>query len=197
MLEPFQADHFTSQHFHHLIATVQAHLYAGEPWKAWQRIEGAWPALRQVGYLFLACLACQLRYLHALAALAAAAAPPPDALRAWTPRRLERVARREARLLARAAVPSGAPRAAAVQAALAARHGHRADQRDALVAAIEGFDRVKMALHREGARLQLAALDGSAASWAEAEARLRAEEVRKPLALLRTLVPGPPPAPPG
>jgi hypothetical protein len=54
-----------------------------------------------------------------------------------------------------------------------------------------------MALHREGARLQLAALDGSAASWAEAEARLRAEEVRKPLALLRTLVPGPPPAPPG
>jgi eukaryotic-like serine/threonine-protein kinase len=196
ILEPFRADHFTSQHFHHLIATVQAHLYAGEPWKAWQRIEGAWPELRKVGYLFLACLACQLRYLRALAALAAADAPPPDALRAWTPRRLERVAQREARLLARATVPSGAPRAAAIQATLAARRGHRAGQRSSLVAAVEGFDRVQMALHREGARLQLAALDGSAPSRAEAEARFRDEEVRNPLALLRTLMPGSPPVPP-
>jgi hypothetical protein len=53
-----------------------------------------------------------------------------------------------------------------------------------------------MALHREGARLQLAALDGSAPSRAEAEARFRDEEVRNPLALLRTLVPGSPPVPP-
>src|SRR5262249_5782505 len=154
----------------------QAHLYAGDPWKAWERIEAGGPQLRQVGYLFLACLACQLRYLRALAALAAADAPPPDALRAGAPPRLEPAGPRGARLLARATVPSGAPRAAAIQATLAARRGHRARQRSSLVAAVEGFDRVQMALHREGARLQLAALDGSAPSWAEAEARFRDEE---------------------
>jgi hypothetical protein len=195
MLAPYETDHFTSQHFHHLIATVQAHLYTGEPWKAWRRIVVAWPRLRQMGYLFLACLACQLRYLRAITALAAADSPPPDDLRRWTPRRLGRVARREARLLARAAVPSGAPRAAAVRAALAASRGDRAGQRAALAAAIDGFERAEMALHAAGARLQLAAVDGSAASWTEAERRLRAEDVRDPIALLRTLVPGSPCAP--
>jgi hypothetical protein len=109
MLAPFQTDHFTSQHFHHLVATVQAHLYTGDVWEAWRRIVVAWPGMREMGYLFLACLACQLRYLRAIAALAAVDTPPPDELRHWTPRRLERVARREAWSLARAAVPSGAP----------------------------------------------------------------------------------------
>ena len=191
MLAPFQTDHFTSQHFHHLIATVQAHLYAGEPWKAWELVLGSWPALRQVGYLFLACLAGQLRYLRAITALAAAESSPPAALRRWTPRRLERAARHEAWRLTRLSVPSGRPRAAAIRAALAARRGDRGVQRAALVAAIEGFERVEMALHADAARLQLAAVDGSAASWQAAEDRMRAENVREPVALVRTLVPRP------
>jgi eukaryotic-like serine/threonine-protein kinase len=191
MLAPFQSDHFTSQHFHHFVATVQAHLYADEPWKAWELVVGAWPALRQVGYLFLASLACQLRYLRAMAALAAADASPPAALRAWTARRLERAARHEARLLERASLPSGRPRAAAIRAALAARRGDRTRQRAALVAAIDGFERVEMALHADAARLQLAVVDGSASAWKAAEDRLRAEDIRNPVSLLRTLVPRP------
>jgi hypothetical protein len=47
-----------------------------------------------------------------------------------------------------------------------------------------------MMLHAEAARLQLAAVDGSSASWMAAESRLRAENVRDPIALLRTLMPG-------
>jgi hypothetical protein len=197
MLAPFQTDHFTSQHFHHLVATVQAHLYAGEAWKAWKRIVVDWPGLRQMGYLFLACLACQLRYLRAITALAAIDSPPPDELRRWTPQRLERVARHEAWFLARASVPSGAPRAAAVRAALAARRGDRAGQRAALAAAIQGFERAEMMLYAAGSRLQLAAVEGDATSWAAAESQLRAEDVRDPVALVRTLAPGSACPPPG
>jgi len=88
-------------------------------------------------------------------------------------------------------IPSGRPRAAAIRAALAARRGDRGVQRAALIAAIEGFERVEMALHADAARLQLAAIEGSAASWKAAEDRMRAEDVRDPVALLRTLVPRP------
>src|SRR5262249_58610747 len=108
------------------------------------------------------CLATKRRCLRAIAALAAADTPRADELRHWTPRRLERVARREAWSLARASVPSGAPRAAAVRAALAARRGDRFRQRAALAAAIAGFERVEMALHAAGTRLQLAAVESDA-----------------------------------
>jgi hypothetical protein len=46
MLLPFSTDHYTSQHFHHVVATVQVHLYTGDGWKAWERIADAWPHLR-------------------------------------------------------------------------------------------------------------------------------------------------------
>jgi hypothetical protein len=48
-----------------------------------------------------------------------------------------------------------------------------------------------MALHADAVRLQLAAVDGNAVSWKAAEDRLRAEDVRDPGALLRTLLPRP------
>src|SRR5262249_8852637 len=73
-----------------------------------------------------------------------------------------------------------------VRAALAARRGDRFRQRAALAAAIAGFERVEMALHAAGSRLQVAAVEGDATAWAAAENRLRAEDVRDPVARLRT-----------
>ena len=81
--------------------------------------------------------------------------------------------------------------AAAIRAALAARRGDRTQQRAALAAAIDGFERVEMALHADAARLQVAAVDADSTAWNTIELRLRAQDIRNPAALLRTLVPRP------
>ena len=68
-LGDYRTDQFTSQHRHHLVATVHSHLYADDPERAWSRVDGAWRPLRWSGFLFLDCLGTQLRYLRACAAL--------------------------------------------------------------------------------------------------------------------------------
>jgi eukaryotic-like serine/threonine-protein kinase len=151
----YQPGQFTSQHRHHLVATVQAHLYAGDVEHAWRRVDDVWRQLRWSGFLWLDCLGTQLRYLRACAALAFARAH-----RRASPstRALVRIATREKQHITRSALPMAAPMGAAIDAALAAVGQRRDAQVAALRAAVKGFDAADMALHREAARWHLAAL---------------------------------------
>jgi len=190
MLLPFTTDHYTSQHFHHVVATVQIHLYNGDGWRAWERITDAWPHLRKSGFLMLDCLGGQLRYLRGLAGLAARATEPPTgAPPAWTPGRLEREVAREARALERSNVPSAPFRAAVLRAELAGLRGDRATRRAKLHAARGGFDRLGMVLYRAAVDVALASDPRDEASKSAALDDLGAAGVRNPIALAGTLFP--------
>ena len=159
-LGEYRMDRFTSQHRHHLVATVQSHLYAGDAEKAWARVEQAWRPLQWSGFLWLECLGTQLRYLRASAAIARARMIPPGRVH----HTLLGAAAAEARRIRRRQVPMAAPMAAAIEAALAGATGRRELQIDALRAACDGFNSAEMGLHREAARWHLADLlpDGEA-----------------------------------
>lgn len=190
MLLPFATDHYTSQHFHHVVATVQIHLYRGDAWRAWGRIDEAWPHLRKAGFLLLDCLGGQLRYLRALAALAArTAGPAPAALAGWTAARLEREVAREARYLERSTVPSAPLRAAVLRAELAGLRGDEGPRRALLAAARVGFDRTGMILHRAAVDLSLAGDSRDAAARSAALEELQAAGAIEPIALASTLFP--------
>jgi hypothetical protein len=172
-LGDYQTDQFTSQHRHHLVATVQIHLYTADAELAWRRIDNAWRPLRWSGFLLLDCLGTQLRYLRACSALALARAERSGAP---SPGTLLAVAEHEMKRIRRSALPMAAPMASAIEAGIAAARQRPTEQIAALRAACEGFDVADMALHREASRLQLAALvpDGDrereqSAAWMERE----------------------------
>jgi hypothetical protein len=149
-LRDYPADYFTSQHRHHLVATVESHLYNGDAEQAWTRLERAWPSLRWSGFLLLECLGTQLRYLRACAALAMARS---SSSRTSSP--FLGIARREARRIRRSALPMAAPMAHAIDGGIAGAERRRDAQIVSLLAAADGFDAAGMALHREAARWHL------------------------------------------
>ena len=151
-LVDYEIDQFTSQHRHHMVASVQAHLYAGQPSPAWDRVDRAWPLLRRAGFLWMDCLGTQLRYLRACTALAMARQSTSHSKASFL-----RAAGREARRIARSELPMAAPMAHAIEAGIAGARGQRDAQRRALSAAIYGFDRAEMALHGAAARWHAAA----------------------------------------
>jgi hypothetical protein len=184
--------HFTSQHFGHLVAVVRVFLYTGDGARAWAMIERAWPGLEESGFLALEGIGVVLQYLRGCAALAAADAVPAQSGAVPT---LLRHAERAARRLRRVSLPTGAPLACAVEAGVQARRGNQAKRVSALARAIEGFDRVEMALHRESARLLLGLLDGREPEVRRARAWMVEEAVQDAVALARATVPGPFPVP--
>jgi hypothetical protein len=185
-LGDYRMDRFTSQHRHHLVATVQSHLYADDAERAWRRVERAWPSLLWSGFLWLECLGTQLRYLRASAAVAHARTLPAGRAR----QRLLRAAAGEARRIRAREVPMAAPMAAAIEAAIAGATGRRAAQIDALRAACDGFDAAEMALHREAAHWHLGELLPDGETLRRASAGWMAEQgVVDTAAMARALVP--------
>jgi eukaryotic-like serine/threonine-protein kinase len=185
-----------TQHYHHVIATGQVLLYAGRPWEAWRRIVTAWPELRRARYLSLACPRHLLLFLRASIAVAAAASAPLDASApGWTAAQLLRVARRDARRLARGDLPFAAPCAHTIRAALAARKGNAHEASRLLQSAVAGFDRAGMPVHRESARLRLGAVLGNGTEHGgAARAWMTAAGIRRPDALAAVFAGGPPDA---
>ena len=181
----YAMDQFTSQHRHHMVASVHAHLYAGEPSPAWERVQHAWPLLRRAGFLLMDCLGTQLRYLRACTALAMARGASPRA----RPRFLE-VAQHEARRIARSELPMAAPMAHAIDAGLAGARAQREAQRRALGQAAYGFERAEMALYCAAARWHAAAAGLSAAEEGEASrAWMERQSIMRPDLMARAVVP--------
>ena len=188
-LASIQSDHVVAQHFHHLIATVQTHLYVGDTHGAWDRLTQAWESLQDAGFLSLDCLNLQLRYLRSTAALAGARAGGTPG---WTPERLVQVARTDARKLSKSRLPIARPLAAAIEAGLAHVRRDSDAARVALTRAVDGFAAADMALHCEAARVARANLMTDERGREDRRAGLtwmESEGIRNPAAMLRLLMP--------
>jgi eukaryotic-like serine/threonine-protein kinase len=179
VLEDLPTDRFTSLHWAHFVATPNAFVYAGEPWKAWALILEHWPRIQQSGFLKLGLIGAHTREIRARAALAAAAAgSPPPRLLEWTRHRLLRVAEEDAAAIGRTKVLTSAePLAAAIRSGAAKLTGDEERRRSLLELATVGFGQCGMRLHKFAAELQLVEPAGreDSAAW-----RGLGEEARRP-----------------
>jgi hypothetical protein len=184
---------FPVLHVLHVLGDVHVDLYVGDAQRAWQRVRDGWRIARRSRLLFLELFQLDWHYLRARAAVAlcsvrsrAGAAPDPSGP---TRAQLLRVAETDARFLAKRTFACGAPRAAAIRAALAHLRGDPAKAEDLLMLAQEGFARVDMTAH-VAAAARAAAIVGRSGERADADASLVAEGVRSPAAFAGMLVPG-------
>ncbi len=179
---------FLVQHYLHLIATVQADLYAGDAGSAFRRMRTAWPLLRRAYLLNIGSTRVELRHLRARAALAAACATP--AAGDWPAPRLLRLATAEARRLRRERLPSARPFAALIEAGLEAVRGRTEPCAAALERAAVAADDAAMHLYAAAARYRAAVYRGGDQGRRESEAWMRAQGIVEPGAMAAMLVPG-------
>ncbi len=179
------ADRFLVQHYLHLVASVQCDLYTGDVWRAWRTLCDGWPRLKAAFILSVAVTRVDLLNLRARVALAAAsstadarpagaAAPDP----AWSRERLRAHARADASRIRRHGLPTAAPFADAIEAALASDVGTAASRYRRAAA---GFDAAGMGLWKAAAEAHVAGPAGEVATSPDALA--------PPARLLRTLCP--------
>ncbi len=192
---------FLVQHYLHLVAAVQAELYAGRGARAWELVTGAWPAVRRSRLLNIAVARVDLRFLRGRAALAAAheldrgscsgsaSRPPPAAVTPAHARRarLRRVVNDEVGLLRREAFPSAAPLAHMLDGALRVLDGERETAAERFAHAGRAFRAVDMAGCAAVAAFTAARLRGDVEAAAAAESGLRSEGVVVPAALAAML----------
>ena len=183
LLNDLPPNRFTSMHWAHFIATVNALVYADRAWDAWDAVQRYWPAIEETGFLKLACLGAHLREIRTRAALkAAAAGVPSSSSETWTRERLLRLADADAAKIAQTSALSHAQAtAAAIRSAIAALRGNPERRRVLLAAACQGFGETGMALHHAAAELQYATLIADHADVGiDAEHKLEREGVAQP-----------------
>lgn len=183
-IAPFPTETYLLPHYHHLFATAQAELYRGNAEAAWTAIESSWHGLEQASLLKVQCLRCEIRHLHARAALALASSGDGRAAK------LRAIARKEASAIARDDVAPAAPFAAAIRAALAEDPDAR---RRELEAALAGFEAARMQLYAHACMDRLGALVGGSEGEAlreRAAAWFASQHVREPARMVAMLVPG-------
>lgn len=181
---------FTTQHYHHLLATAQAALYLGDPWDARSRMEAGWGGLRGSTLLFIDAIRVEMWHLRGRIALAASGVPDPGGRRG---RRalLREAARAAARTAGLDAGPWGVGMARSLEGALAAEEGRQADARRALAEAVLAFEAASTKLLAAAARHRLALAEER---WEDAlgvAAALGEEGVVRPARLLAMLLPAP------
>jgi hypothetical protein len=159
---------YRSQHYVALVGGLHTAHYRGEPSVAWRSITGDWPLLKRAFILPLRWSSVQLRHARARAALALAdrlrgeLAAVSDAHDAPSRDELLRDAERHLRWLRRDRQRMSAPFADLVEAGLSHQRDDRNAADAALARAVDGFDRLDMALYREAARLALGQRRGAA-----------------------------------
>ncbi len=179
---------YHTTHYHLLVSTVQAELYRDQPTRAWDAVRREWAPLAASQLLRLVLPCAELLYLRGRAALA---------MLASTEGRRERStllgeAASAARRLRRARTRPAAAFAASIEAGIAMQRGNHARARAYLEDAVDGYRFAELRLHADAARWRLGELlggDGGVALRRDAERRL-AERVRRPDAVVRTLMPG-------
>ncbi|WP_437335462.1 serine/threonine-protein kinase [Sorangium sp. So ce394] len=184
---------YRRQEYAAMIASGYAALYRGDPWAAWAAVLDHWPRLEASFLLPLRGTGLELRWTRARAALAAAATRPRARRAGWTERALLDDARAQIRRIERDPLAAGAPIGQLLRAGIARVEGRAGEAARALEAAIAGFDRLEMALHREAARLALGQLAGGSAGAAQirrVEAWMAAQGVARPRALAAAVAPG-------
>lgn len=194
-MQRWTTEAFHSQHYFDLVGRAQIDLYRGDAWRAFQRVEEAWPNVEAALLLRLQSVAVELRHLRARCALAAAQAPspPPAAHRAKIPdrRALLNLARAQMRHI-KGDLPWCDPLAGLLKAGVENLNGRAAQAISALEKAAEQFDRIEMHLYATAARLRRAELlggRGSAAFQASA-AWMHERGIASPSRMADVLVPG-------
>jgi hypothetical protein len=153
---------FHSQHYFALVARVQTALYRGDGAAALRLLKAAWPKLESAMLLRLQSIRIELHHLRARAALSASAArsPPQD------PRKLLRLAVKDASSIGGEDMLWASPLAEIIEAGVFAQRGERRAARDALGRAAAGFDSLEMGLYAAAARFQRERLTGGAGDGA-------------------------------
>jgi len=180
-------DHFSSQHYYHLISMIHIDLYLGDPGAAWARLVVAWPRLRSAQFLRIAYISAELWYLRGKVALALLAAGPGKV----APGELRRSLREAIDRVGSGDLSIHAPFAAVLRGGLGVLDGELGKARLALRGAVAGFDRAAMPLHREAARMRLAGIERDAQAQAQAQGWMIEAGVRSPAQLTPVLAPGP------
>src|SRR5262249_28580903 len=138
----------------------------------------------------LRCTGLELRWARARAALAAA---EHGGSGRWTRRALLDDVQTQVRAIEKDPLAIGRPVVQLLRAGVAHVEGRVADASASLRAAIAGFDRTEMALHREAARLSLAHMTSASAGAAQtlhAETWMRERGVARPWAMAAAVAPG-------
>jgi hypothetical protein len=175
LMERWSQQGFHVQHMNRLFDDTQIDLYEGQPARAWQRLQSAWPALERSQLLRVQQVRIFMTHLRGRAALALAAVEPDPSL--------VRSARRDARALRRERAGWAEALACLLEAGAASREG--APVADLLRDAADRCEAAAMHLYAAAARWHLG---GPLAE--QAEAWMRRQEVVRPDCLAALLVPG-------
>lgn len=194
-MAPFPDETYLLPHYHHLFAAVQAHLYAGAPEVAWQRIQSSWRGLKQSRLLMTQCNRVEIRHLRARTAVALAAATPPRRSRhpRWSRERLLKIALSDAATIENDHASLAKPFAATIRAAVAHLGGRHPAAIADLQRALTAFEAAGMKLYASATRAHLGALLGETAGKgmrSEAHAWMRSQSVVRPDAMSAMLLPG-------
>lgn len=191
-IQRWPSQDFDTQHYHHLLATVQTALYADRPGEAWQRVVDRWPALRRSLLLTFDCVRSELLHLRARAAMAAAFSGAPLPNGSWSRARLRRQAAADARTIRRMRhLPWCAPLSRAIDAALLAGIGERSAAEAMMGTAATEFESLGMRIFVLACRFRAAPSVGGPVVAEQAEAAALAMGVRAPRRLFGMLMPWP------
>jgi hypothetical protein len=177
---------FHRQHYNYMLDQIQTELYCGRPSTAWDVIEAHWPAIRRSQLLRMQFARIEALYLRARCALAMATVVAE-------PRRFLKIARGDARRLAREKTLWADSLASLVNAGVHAREGRSDAARTRLAAAVDTFDRAHMKLYAAVARRRIGELasDGQDRELQRrADAWMVEQGIVNPAAITRLIAPG-------
>jgi serine/threonine protein kinase len=186
-IDPWSRRGFHSQHFWGLVARVHLELYSGEGLAAWNLLEARWREIAASMILRVKFDLVEIVGLRAKSALALAATSSAhrDRLLGSAARDIDRIGRQKLDLTR--------PVSRLLEAGHASIKGRTDRALLALGEAIEGFDRLEMALHAAVARWrrgQLLGGDEGRALKQSADEYMRAETIKRPDRVVAMLAPG-------
>jgi len=176
---------FHRQHYSAMLARVQTALYRGDADAAWRLLAEQQSRLRRSLLTRVQVIRIESFYLRARAALAMAGSGGS--------RRFVRVARAEARRIARERMPWSNPIALLLRAGIAYLGGQVPLTLSYLHDAADRFDRADMKLYAAVARRRIGALQDDAPGrdlQCQAEDWMAAQHIKNPTAFTRMLAPG-------
>jgi hypothetical protein len=186
---------YSTQHYYHLLTSLQVDLYLGRGAAAWRRITHHWATLRANHFLLLSYNRDELRQLRARAALACAAEQMEQGPAADLPSREKLLSdvESQARSIERHGLPIARPWSELLRAGVANLRGDRRQAMERLALGQRLCRREGLELYRAAARLahgNLRGDDEGAAQQHEATTWMRDETIVDPMAMARMLVPG-------
>lgn len=167
-------------------ALAHIEMYTGDNEVAYRHVQGQWKALEQSMLFRIQILRIDAMHLQARVALASAGGSDEKEQRL-------RMAERLAQKIAKEHIAWSTPFVTVIQAAIAWQRGETADATRLLTEALKGFDTADLGLYAAATRRRLGeTLGGERGDQlvADANAWMLNQNLKNPVAITRTLVPG-------